>query len=226
MKITKTRLQHIILEELGRFLEQEIPAGAEDVSLSDEAKKKAAETAVKVKASNATTLASLEQYKAENPNLDHAAINAAIENLQKVGTEVDASMKRVTAESKDLDEFWGAVARGAARGAGAYAGERAAKHVGGYLGEEDYEVFTQKVLEGDDEYDDYYNPKPPPYTLADVAEELVDAPDITDDMLKGISLEDDITDDMLKGISLEEEETDEDDYITLQEILRYLEINE
>jgi len=156
MKITTARLRRIIREEFDRFLEQATPApaGTEDVSLSDEAKRKAVETAAKVKASNATTLASLEQYKAENPNLDHAAIDTAIENLQKVGAEVDLSMKRVTTESRDLDEFWGALARGAAHGAGAYAGERAARRVGGYLGEEDYEVFTQEVLEGEDEEDE------------------------------------------------------------------------
>ncbi len=152
MKITATRLKRIIKEELEMFLEQ-APA-PDDISLSDEAKKKATETAAKVKASNATTLASLQQYKAENPNLDHVAIDTAIENLQKIGAEVDLSMKRVTAESRDLDEFWGALAKGAARGVGAYAGERAARHVEDYLGEEDYEVFTQGVLEGEDEDDE------------------------------------------------------------------------
>ena len=150
MKITKTRLRRIIKEELGRFLEQEAPAGGEDISLSDDAKKKAAETAAKVKASNATTLASLEQYKAENPNLDHAAINAAIENLQQVGTEVDASMKRVTSESRDINEFWPTVARAAGSAAGGWAASKASS----YLDEDDYEVFTKEVLEGEDDDED------------------------------------------------------------------------
>ncbi len=152
MKITTARLRSIIKEELGRFLEQEtpIPSGAEDISLSDEAKKKAVETAAEVKASNATTLASLEQYKAENPNLDHAAINAAIENLQKVGTEVDASMKRVTSESRDINEFWPTAARAAGSAVGGWAASKASS----YLDEDDYEVFTKEVLEGEDDDDE------------------------------------------------------------------------
>ena len=51
MKITATRLKRIIKEELEMFLEQ-APA-PDDISLSDEAKKKATETAAKVKASDA-----------------------------------------------------------------------------------------------------------------------------------------------------------------------------
>lgn len=149
MRITKHNLMRIIKEELDFFLEQEA-TGEEGLALSDEAKRNAAETAAKVKASNATTLASLEQYKAENPNLDHAAVNAAIENLQKVGTEVDASMKHITAESKDINEFWPTVTRAAGSAAGGWAASKASS----YLDEDDYEVFTQEVLESDEDDED------------------------------------------------------------------------
>jgi hypothetical protein len=139
----------IIKEELNLFLEQ-AATGEAGLALSDEAKRTAAETAAKVKASNATTLASLEQYKSENPNLDHAAVNAAIENLQKVGTEVDASMKSITAENKNINELWPTVARAAGSAAGGWAASKAAS----YLDEDDYEVFTQEVLESDEDDED------------------------------------------------------------------------
>ena len=80
-------------------------AGAEgEVKLSDEAKKDTEETAGRIKASNAQTLAALQSFIEKNPNLDHATTNAAIKNLEQVGAEVDLSLKRAMAESDGDDD--------------------------------------------------------------------------------------------------------------------------
>jgi hypothetical protein len=59
-------------------------------------------------------------------------------------------MKHITAESKDINEFWPTAARAAGSAAGGWAASKASS----YLDEDDYEVFTQEVLESDEDDED------------------------------------------------------------------------
>lgn len=110
MKINKSELRRIISEEINRFIiEQETgtqAAGSDkDVQLSQQAKRDTQQTATNIKASNAQTLAQLQQFKDQNPNLDHVQTDKAITQLQQVGTEINASLTGAISESDSEKEI-------------------------------------------------------------------------------------------------------------------------
>ena len=106
MKITKAVLKRIITEEIGRFVREQAetgdsPGGESEVELNPDAKRDTQQTATNIKNSNAQTLAQLQQFKEQNPNLDMSKIDSAISQLQQIGTEVDASLQVAISESED-----------------------------------------------------------------------------------------------------------------------------
>ena len=108
MKINRTVLKKIINEELMRFIlkEQNDTAASTDikVELSPEAKASTEKTAASIKNSNAQTLAQLTTFRDQNPNLDHQETERAINQLQKIGGEIDLSLTSLS-ESEGEEEI-------------------------------------------------------------------------------------------------------------------------
>ena len=112
MKITKQRLKTIIVEEINRFVSEQaespdtgsaIDAAGEEseVQLNPDAKRDTQQTATTVQTHSTAQVTALKDFKSKNPNLDHSAIDKAIQALQQVATNIGSSLNTAINESED-----------------------------------------------------------------------------------------------------------------------------